>query len=205
MITVSIVEDEPELLQSIAQFINGSAGYRCVSSYQDAAEALRHLPKDRPDVVLMDINLVGMSGIDCVAKLRGAVPGMQIIMLTVYEDADRIFKAFAAGANGYLLKRQAPAKLLEAIQDVRAGGAPMSGAIARKVVATFQRTDSSNEAHLSPREKMVLDNLARGMTYKHIASDLQISVETVRTYIRRIYEKLQVQSRTEAVVKYLRH
>ena len=207
VISVSIVDDETALRQSIATFINGSPGFRCVSAYGSAAAALRSLPADRPDVVLMDIHMAGMDGIECVQRLKALVPAIQIVMLTVYEDTDQIFKALAAGASGYLLKRLTPARLLEAIREVHQGGSPMSSSIARKVVASFQTTPPgpSGRPRLSPREQTVLDHLAKGLTYKQIAEELDISIDTVRTYLRRIYETLHVQSRTEAIAKYLRH
>jgi DNA-binding NarL/FixJ family response regulator len=205
MISISIVDDEKGLRESIRTFVDGSPGFRCVSSYSNAMAALAALPKDKPDVVLMDINMVGMDGIECVKRLKSLAPDMQIVMLTVYEDTDRIFKALSAGANGYLLKRSSPAKLLEAIKEVHAGGSPMSSSIARKVVASFRIAApvSENQTHLSPREQAVLDCLAKGLTYKQIADQLEISIDTIRTYLRRIYEKLHVQSRTEAVAKYM--
>jgi len=206
MITVSIVDDEAKLRQSIATFENGSPGFKCVSGYSSAETALQHLASDKPDVVLMDINLGGMSGIECVEQLKATSPEMQIMMLTVYEDTEKIFRALAAGANGYLLKRSSPTKLLQAIREVHGGGSPMSSSIARKVVASFQKSAAgSGEKHgqLSPREEAVLEGLAKGWTYKQLASELDISIDTIRTYIRRIYEKLHVCSRTEAVAKYL--
>ncbi len=207
MITVSIVDDEAKLRQSIETFVNGAAGFKCVSSYSSAEAALKSLHIDKPDVVLMDINMGGMSGIECVEQLKAQSPAMQILMLTVYEDTEKIFRALAAGANGYILKRSSPAKLLEAIREVNSGGSPMTSSIARKVVASFQNTAAGTcEKHgqLSPREEAVLDGLAKGWTYKQLASELGISIDTIRTYIRRIYEKLHVQSRTEAVAKYMR-
>jgi len=206
MITVSIVDDEKDLRQSIATFVNGSPGFKCISSYANAQDALEHLPTERPDVVLMDIHMKGMDGIECVERLKAIVPEIQIVMLTVYEDTDQIFKALAVGASGYLLKRLSPSKLLQAIREVHAGGSPMSSSIARKVVASFQKTgkETEKQTNLSPREQMVLDCLAKGFTYKQIAGELDISIDTIRTYIRRVYEKLHVQSRTEAVAKYLR-
>src|SRR5882672_3409245 len=206
MISVSIVDDEKDLRDSIATFVNGSAGFRCVSAYNNAEAALKGLPTDKPDVVLMDINMPGMTGIECVGRLKVMAPEIQIVMLTVYEDTDKIFKALSAGASGYLLKRLTPAKLLEAIREVRAGGSPMSASIARKVVASFQKAGPAGEkqVHLSPREQAVLDCLAKGLTYKQIADQLGISIDTIRTHLRRVYEKLHVQSRTEAVAKYLR-
>ncbi len=207
MITVSIVDDEKGLRQSIATFVNGSPGFRCVSAFSSAEAALKGLPTDKPEVVLMDINLGGMNGIECVERLKAVAPAMQVLMLTVYEDTDQIFKALEAGATGYLLKRSSPTKLLQAIREVHAGGSPMSSSIARKVVASFQKSRQGGEkqVHLSPREEAVLNCLAKGLTYKQIADQLDISIDTIRTYLRRIYEKLQVQSRTEAVAKYLTH
>jgi DNA-binding NarL/FixJ family response regulator len=206
MITVSIVDDEKGLCQSMATFINGARGFRCVSTYHSAEAALEHLPRDRPDVVLMDINLNGMSGIECVERLKAMVPGMQIMMLTVYEDTDQIFRALSAGAAGYMLKRLTPAKLLEAIREMRGGGSPMSSSIARKVVASFRSAPQteSKQIELSSREEMVLKCLAGGLTYKGTAEQLNISIPTIRSYLRRIYEKLHVRSRTEAVAKYMR-
>ena len=190
MISVSIVDDEKELRQSIATFVNGAPGFRCISDYGTAEAALKGLPADRPEVVLMDINLGGMNGIECVERLTTEAPDMQILMLTVYEDTDQIYKALAAGASGYLLKRSSPTKLLQAIREVHAGGSPMSSSIARKVVASFQKAKRTGEkqTHLSPREEMVLDCLlAKGLTYKQIAdTQLGISIDTIRTYIRRI-------------------
>src|ERR1700744_4565911 len=204
MITVSIVDDEKELRHSITTFVNGSQGFKCISSYGSAEAALESLPNDKPEVVLMDINLGGMSGIKCVEKLKADLPEIQVLMLTVYEDTDQIFKALSAGASGYLLKRSSPTKLLQAIRDVHTGGSPMSSSIARKVVASFQKSgQEKKQTLLSPREEAVLDCLAKGLTYKQIADQLQISIDTIRTYLRRIYEKFHVQSRTEAVAKYL--
>src|ERR1041384_4086663 len=209
MISISIVDDEKALRESIATFVNGSQGFRCISTYGSPKAALQGLPADRPDVVLMDINMAEMTGIECVAKLREIAPAVQIVMLTVYEDTEQIFKALSAGASGYLLKRSSPSKLLEAIREVHAGGSPMSSSIARKVVASFQNSGKlgekqANLPHLSPREEAVLKLLSKGFTYKLIADELGISIDTIRTYLRRIYEKLHVQSRTEAVAKYLR-
>jgi DNA-binding NarL/FixJ family response regulator len=206
MISVSIVDDEKKLCKSIATFLNGSEGFRCVSIYGSAEAALQHLPADRPDVVLMDINMAGMDGIECVRQLKILAPQIQILMLTVYEDTEQIFKALAVGATGYLLKRLEPDELLQAIRDVIDGGSPMSNSIARKVVASFQEANRVGEPQylLSPREQSVLDCLAKGLAYKQIADQLDISINTIRTHLRHIYEKLHVQSRTEAVAKYLR-
>jgi DNA-binding NarL/FixJ family response regulator len=206
MISVSIVDDDEGLRQSIAAFVNGTPGYSCLSTYASAEAALEALQKERPDVVLMDIHLSGMSGIECVAKLKAVVPEMQIVMLTVYEDTARIFQALAAGASGYMLKRLTPDKLLQAISEVHDGGSPMSSSIARKVVASFQKLGPPSESknHLTTREESILDCLVRGLTYQQTAVQLAISMGTIRTHIRRIYEKLQVHARTEAVAKYLK-
>jgi len=209
-IKVSIVDDEADLRENIAGYVDAAKGFRCLSVYSSAEEALLHLPKEKPDVVLMDINLGGMSGIECVGLLKPQMPATQVVMLTVFEDTDKIFSALAAGASGYLLKRLAPAKLLEAIRDVHEGGSPMSAPIARKVVQSLQPARSAGgtagveTTELSPREREVLDGLAEGQAYKQIADKLGVSIHTVRNYIRRIYEKLHVCSRTEAVAKYLR-
>src|SRR6267142_3946457 len=158
MISISIVDDEKALRESIATFVNGSPGFRCVSTYGSARAALQGLPADRPDVVLMDINMAGMTGIECVAQLKQLMPDVQTVMLTVYEDTGQIFNALSAGGSGYMLKRSRPSKLLEAIREVHGGGSPMSSSIARKVVASFQKSLPSGEKqpthpHLSPREE----------------------------------------------------
>ena len=205
-ITVSIVEDNDQLRGTLARVINRAEGFRCLSHYPNAEEALQGLPNDRPDVVLMDINLPGMNGVECVRRLKQAAPNTQVVMLTVYEDTENIFNALAAGASGYLLKRTKTAELLEALRDVQRGGSPMTTHIARKVVQSFQRTSATPPPteNLSAREQEVLDCLSEGFFYKEIAEKLGISYETVHTYIRRIYEKLQVRTRTEAVAKFLR-
>jgi DNA-binding NarL/FixJ family response regulator len=205
-ITISIVEDNEQLRNTLARVLNRAEGFRCVSSYGDAETALQGLPKDQPEVVLMDINLPGMNGVECVRQLKHVLPKTQVVMLTVYEDTENIFNALAAGASGYLLKRTRSAELLEAIHEVRRGGSPMTTHIARKVVQSFQKVGPSNQAteNLSPREQEVLDCLAQGLIYKEIADKIGVSYETVHTYIRRIYEKLQVRTRTEAVAKFLK-
>jgi DNA-binding NarL/FixJ family response regulator len=204
-ITVSIVEDNDQLRGTLARVLNRADGFQCLGQYPNAEAALEALPKERPNVVLMDINLPGMNGVECVRRLKQLVPETQMIMLTVYEDTENIFNALAAGASGYLLKRTKSAELLEAIRDVLKGGSPMTTHIARKVVQSFQQSSASAQAteNLSPREQEVLDCLSKGFLYKEIAEKLGISYETVHTYIRRIYEKLQVRTRTEAVAKFL--
>ena len=205
-ITVSIVEDNDKLRGTLARALNRAEGIRCLSEYENAEDALKGLPGDHPNVVLMDINLPGLNGVECARHLKQLVPETQIVMLTVYEDTENIFSALKAGATGYMLKRTPQAELLEAIREVHRGGSPMTTHIARKVVQTLQQAPApvlSTEA-LSPREQEVLDCLAKGFLYKEIAEKLGISYETIHTYIRRIYEKLQVRTRTEAVAKFLR-
>lgn len=205
-IAVSIVEDNDNLRGTLARVINRADGFRCVSDYANAEDALKDLPQARPDVVLMDINLPGMNGVECVRQLKQLLPQTQVMMLTVYEDTENIFNALAAGANGYMLKRTSSKELLQAIQEVQRGGSPMTMHIARKVVQSFQKTAATAQPteNLSEREQQVLDLLSQGLMYKEIAEKLAISYETVHTYIRRIYEKLQVRTRTEAVAKFLR-
>lgn len=205
-ITVSIVEDQEPLRATLARVISRAEGFECVSHYGSAEEALKDLPNVKPQVVLMDINLPGMNGVECVRQLKQQLPGTQVMMLTVYEDTENIFNALAAGASGYMLKRTPRAELLEAIKEVHRGGSPMTTHIARMVVQSFLKPVSKNEptAELSPREREVLDLLSQGLMYKEIAEKIGVSYETVHTYIRRIYEKLQVRTRTEAVAKFLR-
>lgn len=205
-ITVSIVEDNDQLRGTLARVISRAEGFLCVGQHASAEDALEALPQERPNVVLMDINLPGMNGVECVRKLKQLVPETQVLMLTVYEDTDNIFNALTAGATGYMLKRTPRAELLAAIQEVYRGGSPMTAHIARKVVQSFQRSGPSQQAteNLSEREQQVLDCLSQGFLYKEIADKLGISYETVHTYIRRIYEKLQVRTRTEAVAKFLK-
>jgi DNA-binding NarL/FixJ family response regulator len=204
-IRVSIVEDNNRVRTSLARLIELSDGFKCVSEHASGEEALALLPKTKPEVVLMDINLPGINGVECVRQLKPVLPDTQIVMLTVYENTDLIFQALSAGATGYLLKQTPPAELLTAIREVRSGGSPMSGHIARKVVASFQQAGNSAKEfeNLTPREKEVLDYLAKGFLYKEIADAMAISYDTVHTHIRKIYEKLHVRSRTEAVAKHL--
>jgi len=205
--TVSIVEDNEQLRGTLVKLINREEEYKCISDYGDAESALAGLPNDKPDVVLMDINLPGINGVECVRRLKQALPNTLAMMLTAYEDTENIFNALAAGASGYLLKRAPRAELLAAIRDVRNGGSPMTPHIARLVVQSFQRPASGSvpaTENLSAREQEVLDCLSQGFLYKEIAERLGISYETVHTYIRRIYEKLQVRTRTEAVAKFLK-
>ena len=204
-VTLSIVEDKAGFRESLVKMLNDAPGFQCLHTYGSAEDALQKIPSAPPDVVLMDINLPGMSGVECVRRLHLLTPKVQFIMLTVYDNTENIYRALKAGASGYILKRTSPAKLLEAIRDVVEGGAPMSSAIARKVVLSFQEIKTVDEGveSLSVREQEVLDMLARGFLYKEISDKLQLGLGTIKTYVRRIYEKLHVQSRTEAVVKYL--
>jgi len=204
-VNLAIVEDTPGFRESLVRMLNDAPGFQCSQTYGSAEEALQGIPAAPPDVVLMDINLPGMSGVECVRRLHTLAPRVRVIMLTVYENTENIYAALKAGASGYILKRTSPAKLLEAIQDVVDGGAPMSSAIARKVVQSFQETApaSGSVENLSSREQEVLDMLAKGYLYKEISDQLHLSLGTIKTYVRRIYEKLHVQSRTEAVIKYL--
>jgi len=206
MIKVSIVEDDNRIRESLAVLIDGGENIRCISSYATAEEAVEKIPTRKPDVVLMDINLPKMSGIECVRKLKTLLPKLQILMLTMYEDDDLVFQSLMAGASGYLVKRTSPAELLQAIEEVHSGASPMSGKIARTVVEYFQRLQSASpqEENLSKREQEILDLLVKGYRYKEIADALSISFETVRSHLKNIYDKMHVHSRTEAVVKYLR-
>jgi RNA polymerase sigma factor (sigma-70 family) len=209
-IAISIVEDNDKLRATLARVIDRTDGFRCVSEYANAEDALADLPKIKPDVVLMDINLPGLNGVECVRQLKKLLPQIQVMMLTVYEDTENIFNALAAGANGYMLKRTPAKELIEALREVQRGGSPMTTHIARKVVQSFQKSAGAQQvanelSELSEREQQVLDLLAQGLIYKEIGEKLGISYETVHTYIRRIYEKLQVRTRTEAVAKFLRN
>jgi DNA-binding NarL/FixJ family response regulator len=205
-ITISIVEDDGEARKLLAGWIKRADGLRCVGEHGSAESAMASLPLEKPGVVLMDINLPGMNGVECVRQLKPTLPTTQFVMLTVYEDADHIFNALAAGATGYLLKQTPRQELLAALHDVNCGGSPMASNIARRVVQSFQQTRHAvkSSEELSSREQEVLNLLARGFLYKEIAESLNISVATVNTYIRRIYEKLHVRSRSQAVAKITR-
>jgi len=204
-IAVAIVEDDPRIRESLATLIQNIATFRCVGIHANAEEGLREIPAEKPDVVLMDINLPKMSGIECVPRLKASLPSAQILMLTVHDDSELIFQALTEGASGYLVKRTAPDKLVEAIHDAHAGGSPMSPHIARKVVQYFQRRGPAKHETegLTDREREVLEQLAKGYLYKEIADCLGIGVETVRRHLTNIYAKLHVHTRTEAAVKYL--
>ena len=204
-IRIAVVEDDLTVREGLQILLQGTPGLTCVATFASGPDALDGLPEIKPDVVLMDIDLPGLNGIECILKLKAQhFPG-QFIMLTVFEDSNAIFHSLAAGASGYLLKETPPAKLLEAIQDVYKGGTPMSSEIARKVVESFHQPENEikNDSGLTDRENEILSHLAKGYMYKEIAELLYISIDTVRSHIRHIYEKLQVNTRTEAILKYL--
>ena len=205
-ITVAIVDDDNETRSNLAEFIERFTEFKLAGSFTDAETALATLPRHPPEVVLMDINLPGMDGVSCVRSLKRLLPQTQFMMLTVYEDNDRIFKSLAAGANGYLLKRTSPDDLANAIRELHGGGSPMTPQIARRVTQFFMETahPQSDMEGLTQHQRAFLDQLAQGYRYKEIADNLGISIDAVRSYVRRIYEKLHVHSRTEAVVKYLK-
>ncbi len=202
-IKVALVEDSKDEREALAYLIRATPGFVCVGAFGSGEEALERIPGLKPDVILMDIHLPGLSGIDCIGRIKEKLPSARIMMLTVFEDHERIFKSLAAGATGYLVKKTPPAKLLDAIQELHNGGAPMSGQIARQVVAVFQQAPPNPPvlSQLSSREQEVLHALAQGFLYKEIADQLGITTGTVRTYICRIYEKLHVRSRHEATQK----
>jgi DNA-binding NarL/FixJ family response regulator len=204
MTRIAIVEDNQLIREGLVDYVHTDPEFKCVCTYATGEEALKELPRHTPDIVLMDIQLPNISGIECAARLRPLLPATKIIMVTVYEDTDRIFKALRAGAQGYLLKRCTPEQLVAAIREVRDGGAPMSREIASKVIASFQEPveAAAEVADLSGRERELLELLASGKANKEIASHLNLSEGTVRWHLSNIYDKLHVRSRTEAVLKY---
>jgi DNA-binding NarL/FixJ family response regulator len=204
-ITVAVVEDSATVRRNLMRWLDRTPGFKCLCNCHDGAEALRLIPKHRPQVVLMDIQMPGMSGVDCTAQLKRLLPSVQIIVLTVYEDTETIFNALRAGACGYLLKRCPPQEILDAIRAILHGGAPMTNAIARKLVAAFQepvpQTDPGTA--LSAREREILDLLAEGLSNKEIGTRLNLSPFTVKNHLAHVFEKLHVRCRTEAVMAYL--
>lgn len=206
MIHVSLIEDDRVTRESLATLIGRDPALSCLGTYGSAEEALHHIHASLPDVLLVDIHLPGKSGIECVASLKARHPQLQVLMLTTYDDSDFVFEALRAGASGYLLKRNPSADILDAIKEVHAGGSPMSAIIARKVVSYFQsgRKPPGELQTLTARENEILRHLSMGLHYKEIADQLQISTSTVRAHLHTIYGKLHVQSRTEAVIKYLK-
>ena len=204
-IKVSIVEDDHDTRADLVGLLGAQPNLACLSAYPNAEAALQGIPTERPDVAIVDINLPGKSGIECVAELKARMPALQILILTMYEESDLIFNALQAGASGYLLKKTETAELLAAIEQVHVGGAPMSMQIARKVITYFHqlKKDTSETKSLTPREKEVLSLLAKGFLYKEISDHLGITINTLRNHLRAIYEKLHVHSRTEATLKFL--
>lgn len=204
-IKVAIVEDERDIRECLTVLVNGSPGYSCTGSYRTMEEALDKIPRQFPDVVLSDIGLPGMSGIEGVRILKERHPDLLLLMLTVYDDDDRIFDAMCAGACGYLLKKTPPARLLESLKEAVAGGAPMSPEVARRVIALFRefRPPERAEYHLTPHETRLLKLFVEGHNYKTAAAELHVSINTVNFHVRSIYDKLQVHSRSEAVAKAL--
>ena len=204
MTTVAIIEDNNTMRKMLAELIDGTPGYRCVCACSTSKEALIEVPKQKPDVVLMDIHLPDESGIACTARLTGKMPGLQVIMVTVYKDIDLIFQALKAGACGYILKRFRPDEIIQAIAEVRAGGAPMTSEIARMVVRSFRTPSVVPDAGLTSREAEILELLVEGLSNKEIAQKTSITAGTVRNHLANIFQKLHVRCRTEAVVKHLR-
>lgn len=204
-IEVAIVEDNQTLREGLAVLLKGSPGFKCAGVFGTAEQALREIPIIRPDVVLMDINLPGESGIDCVRQLSAAMPKLMVIMLTIEADARRVFESLEAGAHGYLVKNEPLSEILAAIQEVHRGGSPMSSPIARMIVQRFHRAapHAVNSEPLTPREHEILELTARGFRTKEAAEALNVSIRTVETHLRNIYEKLHVRSRVEAVTRYL--
>lgn len=205
MIRVGIVEDNAGVRRTLQALLDDTPGFTCVCACDSGEDALKRIPRDPPDVVLMDLHLPNLSGIETTARLKQTLPGLNIIMITVYADVDNVFKALRAGACGYLLKRSSPEEILAAITDVSKGGAPMTSEIARKVVAAFQEPASAQteDEGLSRREREILEALCRGFSNQDIASRLSLSIETVRWHLKKIYEKLHVGSRTEAMAKFM--
>jgi DNA-binding NarL/FixJ family response regulator len=204
-IRVAIVEDEASVRESLARFVDAASGFCCVAKCANAGEAARMLPKEFPDVALMDINLPGKSGIECVRELKALLPSTQFLMLTIEEDSQRVFESLQAGATGYLVKNLPPEKILDAVAEVNRGGSPISSHIARLIVRSFHQSTPKHppETHLTMRESEILSLLARGYRSKEIADELGISVPTVNTHVRNVYEKLHVRSRAEAVARFL--
>ena len=205
MITVAIVEDDAGIRDGLEWLVKSAPEFSCVASCKNAEEAMRLLPKAAPQVILMDINLPDKSGIECTAQIKELLPSTQVVMITVYDDDEKVFNALRAGASGYVLKRTPPKKILQAIREVHAGGVPMSSEIARKLLGVFREPAPAPppEQNLSPREQQVLELLSRGCANKEIAEKLSLSIETVTWHLKHIYSKLHVRSRTQAALKFL--
>jgi len=205
-ITVAIVEDDPGIREMLTRVVSRATGLEFLTSVPSGEAALQEFPKLAPNVVVMDIQLPGMNGIECTRELKKAMPGTQVLIFTVFGDSEQVFRALEAGASGYLLKRTPRSEMVEAIKQVWDGGAPMSGEVARKVVESFRKAPPAKSAEteqLTPREEEVLGLLAKGYITKEIADQLSISFDTVRFHLKHIYQKLHVRSRTEALLKYL--
>jgi DNA-binding NarL/FixJ family response regulator len=204
MIKVAIVEDDKTLRQGFETLLNQIGEFQCVCTCETVAEAIRKIPKAHPDVVLMDIQLPDKSGIECTAKIKELLPSVQIIVVTVYEDSDRIFQALQAGACGYLLKRSAPERIVAAIREAQEGGVPMTPEIARKVIGQFRSkaTVSTQVETLTAREKEVLELVMQGLENQEIADRMSVSIATIRFHLQHIYEKLHVHSRNEMIFKF---
>jgi DNA-binding NarL/FixJ family response regulator len=201
-ISISIIEDNTAVRKGLERIVQETDGFLCLSSYDNAEDAMKELPGIQPDIVIVDIQLPGASGIDCVRQLKAAFPRMQFMMFTIYEDSEQVFEALTAGATGYLLKNTSPDKIPDALRELYAGGSPMTTGIARRVVTSFQKQPAQEAVNeLSSRENEVLQLLSKGFLYKEIAARLQISIGTVRQHIHNIYGKLQVQNKTEAINK----
>lgn len=205
-IRVAVVEDQQPMREGLRLLIDGTPGYRCVGAFGSMEEALRVMDREVPDVMLLDIGLPGMSGSEGVRLLKEKYPSIQILMLTIYDEDDRVFESVCNGACGYLLKKTPPARLLEAIREAHEGGSPMTPEIARKVVTLFQKIGPPEklDQQLAPQEVRLLKLLAQGHSYQAIADQLHVSINTIREYIRRVYDKLHVHSKSEAVSKALR-
>jgi DNA-binding NarL/FixJ family response regulator len=201
-ITVCIVEDLDEVRNGLAAIINMTEGFKVLQSFGNAEDALKQMTALDPNIVIMDINLPGMSGIDCIRRAREKNPVIQFMMFTIYENSDMVFQALEAGATGYLLKNSPPTKIVESLRELHLGGSPMNAEIAKKLVVRFQKTPfAKNEYHLTPKEQQVLDLMAKGYLYKEIADELNNTVNTIKQHIRNIYEKLHVQNKAEAINK----
>ena len=200
MITVCIVEDLEDIRNGLAAIINMTDGYKVLRTFPNAEDALQQLGLLQPDIVVMDINLPGMSGIECIRRLHEKNRSIQFMMFTIYENSDIVFEALKAGATGYILKNSSPVKIIESLQELYQGGSPMNPEIAKKLVMRFQ-TFSDNEYNLTPKEQKILELMSKGYLYKEIADELNNTVNTIKQHIRHIYEKLHVQNKAEAINK----
>jgi DNA-binding NarL/FixJ family response regulator len=208
VLKIAIFEDNKMLREMLFQLIHGTPGFECVGAYPDANDLTYKIERSLPDIVLMDIDMPGISGIEAVRIIKEKFPAIEILMQTIFEDDEKIYDSICAGASGYLLKNTPPAKLLEALQELHTGGSPMSTSVARRVLEIFQKQNSfskNTDFNLSQREKEVLEGLVKGMSYKMIADSCSISIDTIKFHIKNIYEKLHVHSKSEAIIKAIRH